>query len=772
MAVCWIFQIQTSAAQQGFPYCEPFSDGVLPANTVLGGSASLISGTAGSGVLRLTSNQEYQSGFVYLDIPFSSTFGIKASFEYFSYGGNGNADGLTFFMFDADVTTFQPGAFGGALGYALGITPESNNPGLSGAYIGIGLDEFGNFSNAVEGKDGRDFRPNSVVIRGPGNGFSGYNYIAGKRTDEEAGGLPAADQFPISSGGWSTNRVTDPNKAGYRKVFIDLQPAESGVGFVLNLEMLVTTTDNEPRMVSIFEDLPYDFEASDYLKVGFAASTGGSTNFHEIKNIVVEVSDDQNLTLPIAKEKTEDVCYGDTNQLEITGEDVVLPNPNSEIQCLQLYQTLEEIEEDEDSDACSKNLCDPEKQKLVLDEGVFTANPTGGSLTFVPESDLSVEEVTIYYTVTDSYGKTSLPEALTLKILESPEPPLIYGQDDFDGDDPEPAASFRLCEGEQLELVAFSESEGLYQWYRNGNEIENETSSSLKASAAGIYTARLINEAGCARWSQEVEVIYPDFPPLIIEELAVSCQGESVDLRLHIEGYDDTSYDYEAIGPDGNVYVDDQLSVISQQGAFELKTKHKGLDCWSKSKPFEIIIVDDPMEANFEFVAIKDNGGLEAMDIFVNDPIQFTDLTPQDIEGWHWDFGDGNTSTERHPTHEFQHEGNYNVVLTVRDKYCTSTTTQLLKVAGFRIMYPTAFTPLGQENRFFKPKFKGLTALKLYIFNRWGDLIHVSDDINDNGWDGTHNGILQPNGNYVFKVEYTTISGETRADSGKFTLIR
>src|SRR5690606_38909458 len=219
---------------------------------------SLIPGTPGNGVLRLTSNQEYQSGYVYLDIPFPSTFGFRASFEYFSYGGNGNADGLTFFLFDGGVPTFQPGAFGGALGYAQGVNPSfANSPGLSGAYIGIGLDEFGNFSNAVEGKDGRGFLPNSVVIRGPGNGFSGYNCIARIRPNQEARGLPAADPFRISTGGWSTNRVTDPNTTGYRKVFIDLQPVESGVGFVLNMEMVVTTTDNAPRTVSIFENLPY-----------------------------------------------------------------------------------------------------------------------------------------------------------------------------------------------------------------------------------------------------------------------------------------------------------------------------------------------------------------------------------------------------------------------------------------------------------------------------------------------------------------------------------
>ncbi len=100
-------QIINGYAQEGFPYCEPLSDGVPPDNTILGGDATLISASDGNGVLQLTSNERSQSGYLYADIPFPSSFGIKASFEFFSYGGNGNADGFTFYMFDASVPTFR-----------------------------------------------------------------------------------------------------------------------------------------------------------------------------------------------------------------------------------------------------------------------------------------------------------------------------------------------------------------------------------------------------------------------------------------------------------------------------------------------------------------------------------------------------------------------------------------------------------------------------------------------------------------------------------------
>jgi len=45
--------------------------------------------------------------------------------------------------------------------------------------------------------------------------------------------------------------------------------------------------------------------------------------------------------------------------------------------------------------------------------------------------------------------------------------------------------------------------------------------------------------------------------------------------------------------------------------------------------------------------------------------VQFTDLSEGDISQWLWDFGDGTTSVEQHPVHEYGEEGTYNVCLEV-----------------------------------------------------------------------------------------------------------
>ena len=59
----------------------------------------------------------------------------------------------------------------------------------------------------------------------------------------------------------------------------------------------------------------------------------------------------------------------------------------------------------------------------------------------------------------------------------------------------------------------------------------------------------------------------------------------------------------------------------------------------------------------------------------------------------------------------------------------------------------------------------------MYIFNRWGEKLFYSNDINI-GWDGMVNGNLSQTGTYVWKVNYTDTVGKQGELYGTVTLLK
>lgn len=88
------------------------------------------------------------------------------------------------------------------------------------------------------------------------------------------------------------------------------------------------------------------------------------------------------------------------------------------------------------------------------------------------------------------------------------------------------------------------------------------------------------------------------------------------------------------------------------------------------------------------------------------------------------------------------------------------------------LFYPTAFTPNGDGlNDDFIVFGQYVNGFKMNIFNRWGELIYSTNDINV-GWDGTLNGKVMPEGTYVFKADLVDFAGRTFNQSGAVLLLR
>ncbi|MBE9164658.1 DUF4347 domain-containing protein, partial [Tychonema sp. LEGE 06208] len=255
----WIYGTSGASAPPGL------TAGVANPNSII---PNLGGGAPGTGALRLTAATGNQAAFVIYNSPISSVDGLRVTFDLFAYGGNG-ADGVSFFLINGTATPTKAGGYGGSLGYAVNNTAPAT-PGLVGGYLGVGLDEFGNFSNPTEGRiGGPGQRPDSITIRG--NAATNYNFLT---TRQVASGIDVP--------GGSTTRAQ-----AKKRVQITLLPGSSRLSVAFD-----TNGDNVFAPAETFIDIPSLAAVNGAIpptfKFGFASSTGGSTNIHEVANLLVE----------------------------------------------------------------------------------------------------------------------------------------------------------------------------------------------------------------------------------------------------------------------------------------------------------------------------------------------------------------------------------------------------------------------------------------------------------------------------------------------------
>jgi len=71
-----------------------------------------------------------------------------------------------------------------------------------------------------------------------------------------------------------------------------------------------------------------------------------------------------------------------------------------------------------------------------------------------------------------------------------------------------------------------------------------------------------------------------------------------------------------------------------------------------------------------------------------------------------------------------------------------------------RYHIPDVFTPNGDGvNDVFRPILENFQNFEMTIFNRWGQIIAKTNDINQ-GWDGTYMGKIAPNGYYQYRIKF------------------
>jgi len=151
------------------PACSGLAYYIGDPNALSGGDTGTLPDAAGKGALRFT-DWYRQNGAVVSNFTFPSNQGVNVVFTTVTYqgdsGGAGQdgADGIGFFLMDGAKAP-NVGAWGGSLAYSCS---NSNPPydGLVGAYLGLGMDEYGNFLNEGDNtSSGFGYMPGRIGLR-------------------------------------------------------------------------------------------------------------------------------------------------------------------------------------------------------------------------------------------------------------------------------------------------------------------------------------------------------------------------------------------------------------------------------------------------------------------------------------------------------------------------------------------------------------------------------------------------------------------------------
>lgn len=96
-----------------------------------------------------------------------------------------------------------------------------------------------------------------------------------------------------------------------------------------------------------------------------------------------------------------------------------------------------------------------------------------------------------------------------------------------------------------------------------------------------------------------------------------------------------------------------------------------------------------------------------------------------------------------------------------------------------KVYVPDAFTPNGDNTHdVFQPTVLNVAKMKLTVFDSWGNPIYSSHDFNistqklSDGWNGRVNGKDAPQGNYAYRLDVESTSGDSFTKRGVFRLIR
>lgn len=308
-----------------------------------------------------------------------------------------------------------------------------------------------------------------------------------------------------------------------------------------------------------------------------------------------------------------------------------------------------------------------------------------------------------------------------------------------------------------------------FTWYFDTTatmlNTHQENPKNISYSTIGNHIIKMyVVENGCSAQRIQVIKILPNPNANFMASDTVGCQP----LKISFTNQSTSSIPYKSTWQIENIYfnVVDTSYIFYNSGLYSIKLIVSDTNnCTDTLNKVNYINIFPKPNAFANVTPIKTS--------ILNPTIEFIDNT-LNAHTTNFDFGDNTISNQILNSHTYLEIGTYNYQLVVINSYgCSDSTKGEIVIDSYNALFiPNSFTPNNDGlNDIFKPVIPFYKAATLEIYNRWGDLILSTNNI-EQGWDGKFKGTLSTNDIYVYKLFVEYLDGETKKIQGHISLIK
>lgn len=323
-----------------------------------------------------------------------------------------------------------------------------------------------------------------------------------------------------------------------------------------------------------------------------------------------------------------------------------------------------------------------------------------------------------------------------------------------------------LCEKSSIILKANSNTSGLKTiWCNSENkEIGSGTEIKVEPDKSTFYIVKAIDAYGCEKGDTVYVNLY-EFKASI-EGQSIICKGDSVKLKLHLSKADSLSFEWF---PKTYILGNDKDSCIYVKPTSDELYK---------------VIVTNPYGCSWEASYLVKVSDVQNQLVVDADPKQIvpgqkTQLTATFNSNWkyNWKPNDGSLSDSAiyNPIATPIKTTSYTVTI-VDENGCTAsaTITIIVNDCAESVFIPNAFSPNNDSKNdilYVRSRSNAVTQIDFQIYNRWGEQVFKTSDINI-GWDGRYKGELLSPDVFGYGLKFKCFENKEYSKKGNISLLK